>query len=385
MQDHARRRWIGFMSAVTLTVCGCAAGSSEPRDTGAAGTTLTGAAGDSGGAGTAGTAGDSSGAGTAGSGSAAGATGLGTAGTGAAGSGAAGSTAGTGGPAHDGGAGSSAPHDGGTPDSGGAVSGAGGTVGELGVSSCQPAFETACKPKIVFINDDPNGRGKVFTNVVPDVDTTMKDIACTACSMLYRDPSEMPKNERPTTITLHLQAYGGVAQTGNATIQFDLDYINGYANKSAAIAKQEMLGVLQHETVHIYQNYGNNGTGEGDESGSVRTRTGYYQRSRWVKGGSWKDPYTTSGFFYSWLTGPCAFHSENYPQHDLNLPYKLNTVLAGFAAKTRQLPRGGQPAHAAGVRRKNADTLWTQYQQPRSSAAHLCVRTSSSGRRAEVD
>ncbi|HEY1533901.1 MAG TPA: basic secretory protein-like protein, partial [Polyangiaceae bacterium] len=228
----------------------------------------------------------------------------------------------------------------------------------FGVISCQPAFETACKPKIVFINDDPNGRGKVFTNVVPDVDTTEKDIACTACSILYRDPSEIPQNERPTTITLHLQAYGGVAQTGNATIQFDLDYINSFANQTAAITKQEMLGVLQHETVHIYQNYGNTGTGEG-MADLVRTRTGYYQRNRWVKGGSWKDPYTNSGFFYSWLTGPCAFHSENYPAHDLNLPYKLNKVLAGTSGDAAFTAVDNLLQQTFG---KNADTLWTQYQ-----------------------
>ncbi len=246
---------------------------------------------------------------------------------------------------------------GGTAGASGGAAGSG-TVGQFGVMTCQPVFETVCKPKIVFINDDPNGKGKVFTNVVPDVETTMKDITCTACSMLYRSPSEMPKNEQPTTVTVHLQAYGGVAQTGNATIQFDLNYINGYANKSEAITKQEMLGVLQHETVHIYQNYGNNGTGEG-MADLVRTRTGYYQRSRWVKGGSWKTPYTSSGFFYSWLTGPCAFHSENYPQHDLDLPYKLNLALAGTRDDASFTAVNNLLMKTFG---KDADTLWAQYQ-----------------------
>lgn len=119
-----------------------------------------------------------------------------------------------------------------------------------------------------------------------------------------------------------------------------------------------MLGVLQHETVHIYQNYGNTGTGEG-MADLVRTRTGYYQRNRWVKGGSWHDPYTTSGFFYSWLTGPCAFHSENYPQHDLNLPYKLNKALAGTSGDASFTAVDTLLQQTFG---KNADTLWTQYQ-----------------------
>jgi hypothetical protein len=224
--------------------------------------------------------------------------------------------------------------------------------------SCQPAFETACKPKIEFVNGDPNGRGKVFTNVIPDVEATMKDVACVVCSMLYRDPSEIPQNKRPSTIKLILDDHGGVAQAGGGQIQFDLDYINGYANQSAAITKQEMMGVLQHETVHLYQNYGNGGTGEG-EADLVRTRMGYYPRSRWSKGGSWKDAYTTSGFFYSWLTGPCAFHKETLPAHDLNFPYKLNKALAntsGDAAYTAVNNLLKQTFN------RDADSLWKEYQ-----------------------
>ncbi len=251
---------------------------------------------------------------------------------------------------------------------GGSAGSGGNTVGDFGVISCQPAFETACKPNINFVNDDPNDRGKIFTDAVPDISTTEKDLACTVCSMLFRQPSELP--QQPKTITVHLSStYGGVAATTatNANIEFSLAYIKSFAaGKSAALIKQEMLGVLQHETVHVYQfgsgnadgHYGSNGTGEG-MADLVRTRTGYYQRNRWVKGGSWHDPYTTSGFFYSWLTGPCAFHKENYPQHDLNLPYKLDEALKGtsgdgaFTAVDKLL---------TATFGKNADALWTQYQ-----------------------
>jgi hypothetical protein len=246
---------------------------------------------------------------------------------------------------------------------GGADKAAGGTGGsasvdKLDVTTCQPAFETACKPKIEFVNGEPDGRGKVFTNVVPDVETTLKDIACIVCSMLYRDPSEIPTNKRPGTIKLILDTHGGVAQAGGGQIQFDLGYIGGYSDKSEAETKQEMLGVLQHETVHLYQNYGNNGTGEG-LADLVRTRKGYYQRNRWRKGGSWKDAYTTSGFFYSWLTGPCAFHQEALPAHDVELPYKLNKALTN---------KSGDAAYTAvddllkQVFNRGADALWQEYQ-----------------------
>lgn len=244
-----------------------------------------------------------------------------------------------------------------------ATAGAGGAAassnaGEFGITTCQPAFQSACNPKIEFVNGEPDGRGKVFTNVVPDVETTLKDIACVACSMLYRNQSEIPANKHPGTIKLILDTHGGVAQSGGGQIQFDLTYIDGYADKSQAETKQEMLGVLQHETVHLYQNYGNNGTGEG-MADLVRTREGYYQRSHWRKGGSWKDAYTTSGFFYSWLTGPCAFHKETYSAHDLDLPYKLNKALADKqddAAYTAVNDLLTQTFH------RDADSLWQEYQ-----------------------
>jgi hypothetical protein len=197
-----------------------------------------------------------------------------------------------------------------------------------------------------------------LTNSIPNVEATMKDIACTVCSMLYREPSEMPQNKRPTKIRLVLDDHGGVAQAGGNQIQFDLDYINGWANRSADQIKQEMMGVLQHETVHLYQNYGNGGTGEG-LADTVRTRGGYYPRSRWQAGGSWHDAYTTSGFFYSWLTGPCAFHAEHYENNDFDFPYKLNKVLGGKSGDAAYDAVDDLVQETFG---KSADELWSIYQ-----------------------
>jgi hypothetical protein len=232
------------------------------------------------------------------------------------------------------------------------------TPGPFGVVSCQPAFEVTCKPNIVFENAEPNGKGKLFTDAIPDVTTTMKDIACVACSMLYRTPDEIPNNKHPSTITLKLDFHGGVAQAGGGQIQFDLNYINSQSNRSDEQFKREMMGVLQHETVHLYQNYGNGGTGEG-EADLVRVRMGYYEPNRWSPGGSWRDAYTTSGNFYSWLTGPCSFHPEHYSMNDLYFPYKLNKALGG---------KSGEAAYTAvdqllqQLFGKNAETLWDEYQ-----------------------
>ncbi len=229
----------------------------------------------------------------------------------------------------------------------------------FGVVSCQPAFATICKPNIEFTNGDPTGKGKIFTDAVPDVTGTLQDITCTACSMLYRQANEIPAGKHPTTVKLILDLHGGVAQTGGAQIQFDMNYIADFAKgKSSADIKQEMLGVLQHEVVHIYQNYGNNGTGEG-MADLVRTRTGYYNRNRWTKGGSWKTPYTSSGFFYSWLTGPCTFHSEKYSKYDLELPYKLNKVLANTSDDASFTAVNKLLLDTFG---RDADSLWAEYQ-----------------------
>jgi hypothetical protein len=341
---------------VTLAACGGAfsvacgdeAGVDDPM--GGAGTgssTTTG--GVSAGSGGASMAGSSS---VAGSNSSAGTTsGAGTSGSGG-NAGSAGASGGSGG--------ASGGNGGASGGNGGASGGSGGSgVGPFGVVSCQAAFETACKPPIEFVNGDPDGRGKVFTDVIPDVTKTMQDIACTACSILYRMPSEIPDNKHPSKIRLVLDDHGGVAQAGGEQIQFDLDYINGYADQTAEKTKREMLGVLQHETVHLYQNYGTGGTGEG-LADLVRARTGYYERNRWQPGGSWKNAYTDSGNFYSWLTGPCTLHMEHRAVHDLDLPYKINKALAGKSGDTASFAAVDSLLQTTFG--KSADDLWIEYQ-----------------------
>lgn len=156
---------------------------------------------------------------------------------------------------------------------------------DYGPSTCLPALKDACTPEIEFENQEPEGRGKIFNTVVPDVVATMQETACTVCSILYRDPSEIPPNKHPQKIRLVLDSYGGVAQAGGDQIQFDLNYIDGYSGRAEEEARIGMLGVLMHETVHLYQNYGNGGTGEGLVD-LVRIRTNLYNPGRRGKGGS---------------------------------------------------------------------------------------------------
>jgi hypothetical protein len=338
---------------VTLVGCGAAASvactveTDTPVDTGAAGTS----------AGVATTAGTSAGVG--GNLGASGSVSMG--GTGTAGTT---TTAGTGtsGSATGGAGGGSAGSNAG--GAGGAAGGSGGSagspaIGPFGIVSCQPAFEAACKPPIEFVNGDPGNRGKVFTDVIPDVTKTEQEIACTACSILYRTPDEIPQNKHPAKIRIVLDDHGGVAQAGGDQIQFDLTYINSYKGKGQPVVLQEMMGVLQHETVHLYQNYGNTGTGEG-LADLVRARTGYYPKSRWHSEGDWKTPYTASGNFYSWLTGPCSFHTQSYSAHDLNFPYKMNKALAGKGNNDASFDAVAALIQA--TFNKSVDTLWDEYQ-----------------------
>ncbi|HEX2870939.1 MAG TPA: basic secretory protein-like protein [Polyangiaceae bacterium] len=332
-------------AAVTSVACSDDVGSIE--DTGAAGSggsaTTTAGTGTSGSVSSAGTAMTAGGTGTAGSS-------MVTAGTAA--------TAGTGGSTSGGSGGSANGGSAGSTSGGSGGSAGGSSIGPFGIVSCQPAFETACKPPIEFVNGDPTGRGKVFTDVIPDVVKTEQDIACTACSILYRSPDEIPANKHPKKIRLVLDEHGGVAQAGGDQIQFDLNYINGYKDREPAVIKQEMMGVLQHETVHLYQNYGTGGTGEG-LADLVRARTGYYPQSRWRSEGDWKTAYTASGNFYSWLTGPCSFHSKHYANSDLDFPYKMNKALAG---KSGDASFDAVAALIQQLFNKDVDTLWDEYQ-----------------------
>lgn len=245
------------------------------------------------------------------------------------------------------------------PGSGG--TGSGGSPGTGGTDSqgpvsCQPAFETACKPDINFDNQHANGGGALFNQLFPDIVSEMKDVACTVCSILYRSPDEIPQNRRHETINLTIDAHDGVAYASGNSITISVNHLQNYTNPDSAAV--EFRGVLVHETAHLYQNYGNGGTGEG-MADCVRLRVGLYPQGRCNPGGSWRDAYTTSGCFYSWLTGPSSYHAIAHPNSDPDLPYKINAALAGTSGEGAYTAASNLLETSFG---QNVDTLWTQYQ-----------------------
>jgi hypothetical protein len=245
---------------------------------------------------------------------------------------------------------------GGMTSSGGSGSGGMSSTGDPGITTCQPAFETACKPNINFTNPWAATDAAHFNALFPDIESEMKDVACTVCSMLYRTPEEIPESRRHTTINLTIKDISPPAHAFGNTIEIDIDHVKNYTNPDSAYV--EFRGVMVHETAHLYQHYGNGGTGEG-MADCVRVQIGLYGPNRCNPGGTWKDAYTTSGCFYSWLTGPSAYHSNHHPSSDPNLPYKLNTALAGTSGEGAYTAVAGVLQATFG---QNVDTLWTAYQ-----------------------
>lgn len=239
---------------------------------------------------------------------------------------------------------------------GNAGTGGSDNLGEEGVTSCQPAFETACKPNIVFDNQHAEGGGALFDELFPDIESEMKDIACTVCSILYRSPDEIPQNKRHSTINLTIDAHDGVAYASGNSITISVNHLQNYTNPSSAFI--EFRGVMVHETAHLYQHYGNGGTGEG-MADNVRIRVGLYSPGRCNPGGSWRDAYTTSGCFYSWLTGPSSYHENHHPSADPNLPYAINGVLAGTSGEGAYTAVANLLLATFG---QDVDALWTAYQ-----------------------
>jgi hypothetical protein len=180
-------------------------------------------------------------------------------------------------------------------------------------------------------------------------------VACTVCSILFRSPDEIPEHRRHTEINLHVRDNPNLADAGGNTIRFDVKHIERYEGNADA-ALTEFMGVLVHETTHLYQNYGNGGLGEG-MADFVRIRVGLYEQGRRGRGGSWTDPYTTSGFFFSWLAGPCDYHDDHRDPANVDIGYLINKTIGADERGADDVPQLFQDTFGADV-----DTLWNQYQ-----------------------
>lgn len=96
-------------------------------------------------------------------------------------------------------------------------------AGEPG--TCNMAFIAAgkCDPEITFVNDEADGDGAMFDQVIPDPVAALSEIACQVCTILYRDPSEVTK--QPDAIHLHIYDFDGVANAGGGNVNFSSRHI----------------------------------------------------------------------------------------------------------------------------------------------------------------
>jgi len=119
------------------------------------------------------------------------------------------------------------------------------------------------------------------------------------------------------TIKYKLNEGGSLSYKGgsppNIEIGFDMNYLNDFASShSDKVSADEIYGVLCHELCHGYQNEPKN-CGEyksGDEyfgfiegtADFCRLQTGGFNPKRYPsKGGSYKEGYNTTAFFYQWI------------------------------------------------------------------------------------
>lgn len=216
--------------------------------------------------------------------------------------------------------------------------------------ACNMAFINAgkCNPEIEFQNDEADGDGAMFDQVIDDPEGTLAEIACQVCTILYRDPSEVTKE--PDTIRLRIYDFEGVANAGGGNINFSSRHIANYDEPDDA--RFEYLGVLIHEVTHLYQfDDGGGGLVEG-MADFVRIRAGHHRMNRRSPGGAWTDAYTTSGFFFSWLAGPGGLQTDGRMPSDPDIGWAINKQMKDSWSEQVFVDRLGA----------DVDTLWEQYQ-----------------------
>ena len=189
----------------------------------------------------------------------------------------------------------------------------------------------------------------MFNRVIPDPIATMKSVACRVCTILYRDPAEVTRN--PASISLRIYDFNGVANAGGGNINFSSRHVANYDAPDDALF--EYMGVLLHETAHLYQfNRGSGGLIEG-MADFVRVRAGHHRMNRRRPGGAWTDAYTTSGFFFSWLAGPGGLQTDGRMPADPDIGWAINQQMRDQWSEQVFVDRLGQ----------NVNTLWNEYQQ----------------------
>jgi hypothetical protein len=216
---------------------------------------------------------------------------------------------------------------------------------------CLPKMESVCKVPVEFSNDGAPTFDKTFPE---GGEAAMQEALCTICSILFKEPEDVKGN--PKQVSLKIYAFDGVANASpqSGHINFSSNHIENFSGSSAEDAYTELFGVLVHEGHHLFQasNTGPGGMVEG-MADYVRIRAELYGPNRKPqKGGNWDSPYTTGGFFFSYLHGANKLHDIEYSSPDPQ---------SGRALHARQMSNWNVSAFQE-IFGKDVSELWNEYQ-----------------------
>lgn len=179
------------------------------------------------------------------------------------------------------------------------------------------AFSDACSPDITVDNLTASGNGALFDRAFPEPERALVEIAKRVCSLLYKDPREVPASP---PIVLVIDDYFGI---GAISITAPVIYIrlSSLHMQSAAAegkdVRDEITADLHYLLAIDYELDNENPSAvrwvlEGIAAW-VRYRAGYTSPSERRPGGSPIDDATIAGFFFDWLdrTHPDAVYELN--------------------------------------------------------------------------
>lgn len=211
-------------------------------------------------------------------------------------------------------------------------------------------------PKIEFINLDSTAKGSLYQDITKNPKKIIQDNCFEVCKVLYRNIEEIPNVE---VIKYTVSDYKGVSAKSGVPPEISISFSSGYLGKQFNGVEQdsirmynEIVGVLTHELTHAYQlddggRYGEIGGVIEGVADAVRTLLGYKDYNQKKPGGSYKDAYSTSAFFFVWIQR--NIHKDFI--YDLNRSMLANDNVTWTWEQVKNIT--GVPV----------ENLWEQYQQ----------------------
>ncbi|MDN3545396.1 MAG: basic secretory protein-like protein [Roseateles asaccharophilus] len=220
------------------------------------------------------------------------------------------------------------------------------------------AWTRVASPTLDYRPDASPG-AKAFAALVPDPQAYLHDIARKVARTLYKNPADVPAF---STLELRIERWEnepkGIAwkagEPPRITVNVNAYYLEKYAADGGNVA-EEVRGILFHEMTHAYQHY----TGMAPQAiegvaDLVRYKAGYQPPRHRKTGGSFKDGYKTTSFFFAWL-------EEHKGFRDFGICFNASASPNG-PASGQVTPWSWEAATAACTAGGRIDELWSEYQ-----------------------